>query len=35
MPDAHERVIKEIPRDPEVVGIFKKIMGAGALSPRP
>ncbi len=34
MPDAHERVIREIPRDPEVVGIFKKLMGAGPLPPR-
>jgi hypothetical protein len=31
MPDAHERVIKEIPRDPEVVGIFKKLQGAEPL----
>ena len=33
MPDAHERVIREIPRDPEVVGIFKKLQGAGPLPP--
>jgi tripartite-type tricarboxylate transporter receptor subunit TctC len=34
MPDAHERVIKEIPRDPEVVGIFKKLQGSEPLPPR-
>ena len=34
MPEAHERTIREIPRDPEVVQIFKKIMGAGPLPPR-
>jgi tripartite-type tricarboxylate transporter receptor subunit TctC len=34
MPEAHERVIKEIPRDPEVVGIFKRIMGADPLPAR-
>jgi len=34
MPEAHERVIKEIPRNPEVAGIFKKIMGAGPLPSR-
>ncbi|HEV8341784.1 MAG TPA: hypothetical protein VGR30_05375 [Candidatus Binatia bacterium] len=33
MPEAHERTIREIPRDPEVVGIFKQIMGAGPLPP--
>ena len=31
MPEAHEKVIREIPRDPEVVEIFKKIVGAGPL----
>jgi tripartite-type tricarboxylate transporter receptor subunit TctC len=34
MPDAHEKVIREIPRDPEVAEIFKKIVGAGPLPPR-
>ena len=33
MPEAHEKVIKEIPRDPEVAEIFKKIVGAGPLPP--
>jgi tripartite-type tricarboxylate transporter receptor subunit TctC len=31
MPEAHEKVIREIPRDPEIVEIFKKIVGAGPL----
>jgi len=34
IPEAHEKVIKEIPRDPEVADIFKKIVGAGPLPPR-
>jgi len=34
MPDAHEKAIREIPRDPEVVEIFKKVVGAGPLPPR-
>jgi tripartite-type tricarboxylate transporter receptor subunit TctC len=34
MPDAHEKVIKEIPRDPEIIAIFKRIAGAGPLPPR-
>jgi len=34
MPDAHEKVIREIPRDPEVVTIFKKLQGADPLPPR-
>lgn len=34
MPEAHERVIKEIPRDPEIVGIFKKLQGADPLPQR-
>jgi hypothetical protein len=29
-----ERVIKEIPRDPEIVGIFKKLQGADPLPSR-
>jgi tripartite-type tricarboxylate transporter receptor subunit TctC len=31
MPEAHEKVIREIPRDPEIAEIFKKIVGAGPL----
>lgn len=34
MPDAHEKTIKEIPRDPEIIAIFKQIAGAGPLPPR-
>ena len=34
MPEAHEKTIREIPRDPEVIEIFKKIVGAGPLPPR-
>lgn len=34
MPDAHEKAIREIPRDPEIIEIFKKIVGAGLLPPR-
>jgi tripartite-type tricarboxylate transporter receptor subunit TctC len=34
MPDAHEKAIREIPRDPEVIEIFKRIVGAGPLPPR-
>jgi hypothetical protein len=33
MPEAHEKVIREIPRDPEIVEIFKKLVGAGPLPP--
>jgi len=33
LPEAHEKVIREIPRDPEVIEIFKKIVGAGPLPP--
>ncbi|MGH7775306.1 MAG: hypothetical protein ACREQA_24020 [Candidatus Binatia bacterium] len=34
MPEAHEKTIREIPRDPEVGEIFKKLMGAVPLPPR-
>jgi len=34
MPEEHERAIREIPRDPEVVEIFKQLVGAGPLPPR-
>jgi tripartite-type tricarboxylate transporter receptor subunit TctC len=34
MPDAHEKTIREIPRDPEIAVIFKQIAGAGPLPPR-
>jgi hypothetical protein len=34
VPEAHEKVIREIPRDSEVVGVFKKLQGADPLPPR-
>lgn len=34
MPDAHEKVIREIPRDPETGAVFKKLVGAGPLPTR-
>jgi tripartite-type tricarboxylate transporter receptor subunit TctC len=34
MPEDHERTIREVPRDPEVIEIFKKLIGAGPLPPR-
>jgi hypothetical protein len=34
MPEAHEKVIREIPRDPEIADIFKKLVSAGPLPPR-
>jgi hypothetical protein len=29
-----ERAIKELPRDPEIVDLFKKLNAAGPLPPR-
>ena len=34
MPDKMEKLIKELPRDPEIVALFKKINDAGSLPPR-
>ena len=34
MPDEMEKLIKELPRDPETVALFKKINDAGPLPPR-
>jgi hypothetical protein len=34
VPEAHEKVIQEIPRDPEIAAIFKQIIGAGLLPER-
>ncbi len=31
LPENHEKAIAEIPRDPEVIDVFKKIIGAGPL----
>jgi tripartite-type tricarboxylate transporter receptor subunit TctC len=33
MPEDHERAIKEIPRDREVIELFKELVGAGPLPP--
>jgi hypothetical protein len=29
----HERAIREIPRQPEVIELFKKLVGVGPLPP--
>ena len=34
MPEEMEKAIRELPRDPETVDLFKKIAGAGSLPPR-
>ena len=34
LPEHHERIIKEIPREPEVIELFKKIAGSDPLPPR-
>jgi tripartite-type tricarboxylate transporter receptor subunit TctC len=34
LPEDHERVIKEIPREPEIIELYKKIAGAGPLPAR-
>ncbi len=34
LPEAHMQAIKEIPRDPEVIELFKKLVGADLLPPR-
>jgi tripartite-type tricarboxylate transporter receptor subunit TctC len=34
MPEDHDKTIKQIPRDPEIIEIFKKLVGAGPLPPR-
>jgi hypothetical protein len=34
MPEANERVVREMPRDPETVELFKRFAGAGSLPPR-
>jgi tripartite-type tricarboxylate transporter receptor subunit TctC len=34
LPEAHEKAIREVPRDPESIEIFKKLVGAGPLPPR-
>ena len=34
MPETHERFIRELPRNPEVIELFKKLAGADPLPPR-
>jgi tripartite-type tricarboxylate transporter receptor subunit TctC len=34
LPEHHEKAIKEIPREPEVIELFKKLVGPGKLPPR-
>jgi tripartite-type tricarboxylate transporter receptor subunit TctC len=34
LPEAHEKAVRDIPREREVVEIFKKLVGAGPLPPR-
>jgi hypothetical protein len=34
MPDEMERTLKELPRDPEIVALFKKLNAAGPLPAR-
>jgi len=34
MPEASEKAVRELPRDPETVALFKKFTGAGPLPPR-
>ncbi|HXF75456.1 MAG TPA: hypothetical protein VNN13_05145 [Methylomirabilota bacterium] len=33
-PEENQRAIRELPRDPETVGLFKKLAGPGLLPPR-
>lgn len=34
MPEAHDKTIREIPHEPEVIELFKKLVGVGPLPPR-
>lgn len=34
LPENHQKAIAEIPRDPEIIEVFKKLVGAGPLPPR-
>jgi tripartite-type tricarboxylate transporter receptor subunit TctC len=34
LPDDMEKALKELPRDPETIALFKKLIGAGPLPPR-
>jgi hypothetical protein len=33
LPEENERAIRELPRDPETIELFKKFAGPGALPP--
>jgi len=33
MPEDHERAIREIPQEPQVIELFQKLVGAGPLPP--
>jgi len=33
MPEDHKKAIRQIPREPQVIELFKKLVGAGPLSP--
>jgi hypothetical protein len=34
LPEAHEKAVGEIPREPEVIEVFKRLVGAGPLPTR-
>jgi hypothetical protein len=34
MPEAFEKLVREVPREPEIIDLFKKLSGAGSLPPR-
>jgi tripartite-type tricarboxylate transporter receptor subunit TctC len=34
LPEDHEKAISDIPREPEIIELYKKIAGAGPLPPR-
>jgi len=33
MPEDHERAIREIPREPELIELFKQLIAAGPFPP--
>ena len=34
LPEDMEKLVKDLPRDPEIIDLFKKINAAGRLPPR-
>jgi hypothetical protein len=34
LPEDHEKTIRDIPREPEVIELYKKVVGAEPLPPR-